>query len=121
MVSNYTDDPFKGAAVYIKDNYCIDIVEKPPQGDSKSKLNNSGIFILSKEIFEVLYTLTPSKHGEIEFTDALRNGIKSKKWKIRVLKMKKNQFRGDFGDRDTYEKLKEESTWLNELLNDKKD
>ncbi len=121
LVSNYTEDPFKGAAVYIKDNYCIDIIEKPPIGESKSNLNNSGIFILSKEIFEVLNNLVPSKRGEIEITDALRIGIKSKKWKIRVLKMKKNQFRRDFGDRDTYENLKEELTWLNELIHDKKD
>jgi dTDP-glucose pyrophosphorylase len=121
LISNYTDDPFKGAAVYIKHDYCIDIIEKPSQGESKSKFNNTGIFILSKEIFEVLSNLKPSKRGEIELTDALRIGIKSKKWKVRVLKMKKNQFRGDFGDRDTYEKLKEESTCLKELSNDKKD
>jgi NDP-sugar pyrophosphorylase family protein len=121
LVSNYTDDPFKGAAIYIKDDYCVDIVEKPPQGESKSKINNSGIFIFSKEIFKVLNTLKPSKRGEIELTDALRIGIKSKKWKVRVIKMKKNQFRGDFGDKNTYENLKDNSNWLRELVNDKND
>ncbi|MFX0023005.1 MAG: nucleotidyltransferase family protein [Candidatus Hermodarchaeota archaeon] len=121
LVSNYTNDPFKGAAVYIKDNYCLDIIEKPPRGESKSKLNNSGIFIFSKEIFEVLNTLKPSKRGEIELTDALRVGIKSKNWKVRVVKMKKNQFRGDFGDMNTYEILKEKSSWLSELVDDKND
>jgi NDP-sugar pyrophosphorylase family protein len=115
LVSNHTDDPFKGAAVYIKDNYCIDILEKPPRGESRSKLNNSGIFILSREIFTVLNKLKPSKRGEIELTDALRIGIKSKKWKVRVIKMKKNQFRGDFGDKTIYENLKQKSSWLSEL------
>ncbi len=119
LVSNYTDDPFKGAAISIKDDYCLDIVEKPPKGKSKSKLNNSGIFIFSKEIFKVLKTLEPSKRGEIELTDALKIGIKSKNWKIRVIIMKKNQFRGDFGDRNIYENLKENSSWLNELVDDR--
>ena len=54
LVANYTDDPFKGAAVYCENNYCIGIVEKPPEGKSKSNLNNGGIFIFSKEIFQVL-------------------------------------------------------------------
>ncbi len=121
LVSNYIDDPFKGAAVYIRNNYCLDIVEKPPPGESTSNLNNSGIFILSKIIFEVLNTLKPSIRGEIELTDALRFGINSRKWNIRVMKMKRNQFRGDFGDKNTYEILKDNSSWLNDLVDDKKD
>ena len=44
-----------------------------------------------------------------------------KKWKIRVIKMKKNQFRGDFGDKSTYEKLCENSNWRSELINNTKD
>ena len=121
LVSNYTNDPYLGAAVYIRNNFCLDIVEKPPKGKSKSNLNNSGIFLFSKEIFEVLNTLKPSKRGEIELTNALRIGINTRKWKIRVIKMKKNQFRGDFGDKNTYEKLKENSGWLSELVNANKD
>ena len=119
LVSNYTVDPYKGAAVYIRNNYCFDIVEKPPKGESHSKLNNSGIFIFSKEIFEVLNILKPSKRGEMELTDALRIGIECRKWKIRVIKMKKNQFRWDFGNKDTYENLRENSSWLDELVKEK--
>ena len=48
LVANYTNDPFKGAAVYSENNYCIGIVEKPPEGKSKSNLNNGGIFIFYK-------------------------------------------------------------------------
>jgi NDP-sugar pyrophosphorylase family protein len=115
LVTNYSHDPYRGAAVYIKDNYCLDIVEKPPIGQSKSNLNNCGIFIFSKEIFEILRTLKPSKRGEIELTEALRNGISLRKWKVRVIKMKKNQFRGDFGNIKSYEQLKKNSNWLSEL------
>ncbi|MFX1310155.1 MAG: nucleotidyltransferase family protein [Promethearchaeota archaeon] len=115
LVVNYTKDPYMGAAVYIKDNYCLDIVEKPPKGQSNSNFNNCGIFIFSKEIFEILNTLKPSKRGEIELTEALRIGINVRKWKVRVIKMKKNQFRADFGDKDIYEKLKINSSWLREL------
>ncbi|MCK4481361.1 MAG: glucosamine-1-phosphate N-acetyltransferase, partial [Candidatus Lokiarchaeota archaeon] len=83
----------------------------------KSNLNNCGIFIFSTEIFAVLKTLNPSKRGEIELTEAIRIGINIRKWKIRVIKMKKNQFRGDFGDIATYEKLCENSSWLSNLVN----
>jgi len=115
LVANYTKDPHKGAAVYIKNNYCTNIVEKPPKGQSKSNLNNSGIFIFSNEIFEILHSLTPTKRGEIELTDAIRFGIIKRKWKVRVIKMKRNQFRGDFGDKNVYERLIKNSSWLREL------
>ncbi len=121
LVSNYTTDPYRGGAIYCENNYLVDIIEKPPIGKSKSNLNNCGIFIFSSEIFEVLKTLKPSIRGEIELTDAVKAGINLRKWKIRVIKMKKNQFRGDFGDKSTYEKLCENSNWLNELSNNTKD
>ncbi|MFW9999146.1 MAG: nucleotidyltransferase family protein [Candidatus Hodarchaeota archaeon] len=121
LVANYTRDPYKGGAIYCKNDYLLDIVEKPPKGKSKSNLNNCGIFIFSSEIFEVLKTLKPSKRGEIELTDAIRNGINLRKWNIRVIKMKKNQFRGDFGNKSTYEKLSKDSNWLSELINNSKD
>ncbi len=117
LVANYTDDPYKGAVIYSKDNYCVDIIEKPPIGKSKSNLNNCGIFIFSKEIFEILNILKPSKRGEIELTEALRIGINKRKWRIRIIKMEKNQFRGDFGDKNVYERLSVNSSWLRELVN----
>ena len=117
LVANYINDPYLGAAVYIKNHYCLDIIEKPPKGQSKSNFNSCGIFILSKEIFEVLNSLKPSIRGEIELTEALKVGINKRAWKIRVIKMRKNQFRGDFGDLATYEKLSEDTSWLKEFTN----
>ena len=59
--------------------------------------------------------LKPTERGEIELTDAIQYGIKERNWKFRVIKMARNQFRGDFGDKDIYEQLKTDSTWLKEL------
>ncbi|MFW9973032.1 MAG: sugar phosphate nucleotidyltransferase, partial [Candidatus Odinarchaeota archaeon] len=118
LVTNYTNDPYLGAAVYVKNNFCVDIVEKPPHGKSLSNLNNSGIFILSKEIFNILNSIKPSKREEIELTNAIKLGINRRNWKIRVIKMKKNQFRGDFGNKMIYEKLREKKSWLRDLVKD---
>ncbi|MFX1366078.1 MAG: nucleotidyltransferase family protein [Promethearchaeota archaeon] len=115
LVANYTEDPYKGSALYCRDNFLINILEKPSKGKSQTNLNNCGIFILSTEIFETLKTLKPSKRGEIELTDALNFGILERKWKVRVIKMEKNQFRGDFGDIKVYEQLNKDSSWLKEL------
>jgi NDP-sugar pyrophosphorylase family protein len=116
LVTNYTEDTSQGAAVVCQDDYCLDIIEKPPQGTIDSKLNNSGIFILSTEIFQVLKKLKPSSRGEIELPQALSLGIHTKNWKIRVLKMKNNQFRADIGNLKIYEKLKENNNWIKKLL-----
>ena len=112
LVTNYSDDPHHGAAIYCDGPYCLNIVEKPPKGSSESQLNNCGVFILSTKIFEILKELKPSRRGEIELPEAISIGIKKEKWKVRVLKMDKNQFRGDLGNLEVYEKLKKDSRWL---------
>ena len=101
-----------GAAIYCDDGILTNIIEKPPRGSSKTNFNNCGVFIFSKEIFDVLKTLTPSKRGEIEVPNALLKGIKERNWKIRVLKMERNQFKGEIGAKEKYEQLKDDSSWL---------
>ena len=115
LVANYTDNPFKGAAVYSENNYCMGIVEKPPEGKPNSNLNNCGIFIFSTEIFKIIKRLRPSERGEIELTDGINYGIKERKWKVRIIKMEKDQFRGDFGDVKVYEQLNKDIKWVEEL------
>jgi bifunctional UDP-N-acetylglucosamine pyrophosphorylase/glucosamine-1-phosphate N-acetyltransferase len=115
LVANYTDDPSKGAAIHSINKYCDSIIEKPKKDEAKSNLNNCGVFILHKMIFKELKNLKPSKRGEIELTDALQNGITEKKWKIRLMKMEKGEFRADFGDKEIYELLVKDSTWLEQL------
>jgi len=113
LTTNFSDDPHRGAAIYRDGSYCLKIIEKPPRGKSGSKLNNSGIFILSTEIFEILKKLEPSKRGEIELPEAISIGMNKRNWKVRVLEMEKGQFRGDLGNKKDYEKLKSDSSWLN--------
>jgi dTDP-glucose pyrophosphorylase len=115
LVANYTNDPHKGAAVYYENEFCTSIIEKPSLGKSKANLNNTGVFIFSKEIFNVLRTIKPSARGEIELTEAINSGIQRKNWKVRLLIMKKTQFRGDFGDIRVYERLIKEKKWLDKL------
>jgi NDP-sugar pyrophosphorylase family protein len=115
LVANYTEDPYLGAAIYCDDSMLTNIIEKPPKGTSKTNLNNCGVFIFSNEIFEVLKTLIPSERGEIEVPNAILNGLKERKWKVRVIKMEKNQFKGDIGAKEKFERLKEDSSWLHLL------
>ena len=112
LVANYTEDPYLGAAIYCDDLILTNIIEKPPRGSSKTNFNNCGVFIFSKEIFDVLKTLTPSERGEIEVPNALLKGIEERNWKIRVIKMDKNQFKGDIGAKEKYEQLKDNPNWL---------
>ncbi len=115
LVANYAKDPYKGGAVYYKGKYCTRVIEKPLEGKSKSELNNCGIFIFSKEIFNVLKKLKPLQRREIELTDAINYGMLKQKWKVRVIKMGKHQFRGDFGDKKVYEQLIKDNNWLKDL------
>ncbi|MCK4285409.1 MAG: nucleotidyltransferase family protein [Candidatus Lokiarchaeota archaeon] len=115
LVTNYTDDPYKGGAVDCEGKYCIEVKEKPTKGKSGSNLNNCGIFVFSKKVFDVLKELKPSKRGEIELTEAINYGITKQNWKVRVIKMAKDQFRGDFGDIKVYEQLNKDTDWLRKL------
>jgi NDP-sugar pyrophosphorylase family protein len=112
LTTNYTEDPHLGAAVYTEGDYCIKIIEKPPKGKSKSNLNNTGLFILPKQIFEIIEIIEPSKRGEIELPEAISKGIKDKNWKVRILRMDDTQFRGDIGKKFEYEQLLNDKTWL---------
>ena len=112
LVANYTDDPYLGAAIYSEGNTCTNIIEKPPIGTSKTNLNNCGVFIFSKNIFNVLRNLSPSERDEIEVPKALLRGIKEYNWKVGVVKMEKNQFRVDLGVKQIYEQLRDDSLWL---------
>jgi NDP-sugar pyrophosphorylase family protein len=115
LVANYTDDPYLGAAIYSEGNICTNIIEKPPIGTSKTNLNNCGVFIFSKNIFNVLRNLSPSERGEIEVPKALLKGIKEHTWKVGVVKMGKNQFRVDLGVKEIYEQLRDDPSWLHFL------
>ncbi len=115
LVSNYLENIQKGCSLITDNEYLVNMIEKPPPHKKFPCWNNSGLFILSKNIFGVLKSLKTSKRGEIELPAAILTGIRERNWKVRVLKMNKNQFRGDFGDIKEYERLKEDKKWITEL------
>jgi NDP-sugar pyrophosphorylase family protein len=115
LVSNYLANIQKGCSIITHKGYLINMVEKPSPQNGFPNWNNCGLFIFSKEIFSALKTINPSKRGEKELPDAILTGVQDKNWKVRVLKMDKNQFRGDFGDIKDYERLNNEKEWLTEL------
>jgi bifunctional UDP-N-acetylglucosamine pyrophosphorylase/glucosamine-1-phosphate N-acetyltransferase len=59
--------------------YLKRIVEKPKKYKIKTNFANAGIFILSKNIFEKLLQISPSKRGELELTDAISLLLKDHK------------------------------------------
>jgi UTP--glucose-1-phosphate uridylyltransferase len=54
-----------------------DMVEKPPQGSSPSKLAIIGRYILTPDIFELLRNTAAGAGGEIQITDALKAQIRT--------------------------------------------
>lgn len=115
LVANPTNDPYRGAAIYYENDYVTEIIEKPPKGTSKSKLNNSGIFILSPEIFQILRNTPESIRGEVELTEAIKLGILHQNLKFRLIIVKEHQIRKDLGDIKDYEELMNTTKWLEKL------
>jgi NDP-sugar pyrophosphorylase family protein len=69
---NYVDDPWEGAAVYVRDGFIDKIIEKPAQGASTTNYNNAGLFVFRPDVFDRLRECVPSARGEIEMPDAIQ-------------------------------------------------
>ncbi len=65
------DDPWQGAAVYVDRGRITQIIEKPPQGTSKTPWNSAGFYCFRPEIFKYLAALKPSIRNEYELTSAI--------------------------------------------------
>jgi UDP-N-acetylglucosamine diphosphorylase / glucose-1-phosphate thymidylyltransferase / UDP-N-acetylgalactosamine diphosphorylase / glucosamine-1-phosphate N-acetyltransferase / galactosamine-1-phosphate N-acetyltransferase len=71
LALNWVEDPATGAAVYLDGQGRVTrIVEKPPQGQSHTHWNQSGVFVFSPVVFDYTARLVPSARGEYELTDA---------------------------------------------------
>lgn len=112
LTTNYLENISKGCAIQCEENYCVEMIEKPSPEDQTTSLNNCGIFILSTKIFKELKKLELSDRGELELPVALSKGINEHNWKVRIIRLKKGEFRGDFGDKSEYERLRDNSDWL---------
>lgn len=73
---NWVEDPYEGAAVYVKDGHVEGIEEKPPKGTATTHFNNAGLFVYTPAFFARLRKLTPSSRGEIELPDAVQGMIR---------------------------------------------
>ena len=69
---NWVDDPWRGAAVYLREDSSIQrIQEKPAQGTSGTNWNNAGLFIFPPTIFDYAAQILPSARGEYELPDVM--------------------------------------------------
>ena len=72
LAVNYVDDPWEGAAVYVRDGYVERIVEKPPRGTATTNYNNAGLFVFSAELLDLLKRTERSERGELEVPSAIQ-------------------------------------------------
>jgi NDP-sugar pyrophosphorylase family protein len=97
---NSTEDPFRGAAVYVDEKLrVIRLIEKPPRGTSETRWNNAGIFVFTPSIFEYAERLPPSPRGEYELPQAVAAMIEDNRY-VRALPI-----RGFWSDLGTPEDL----------------
>ena len=94
------DDPRRFGVVLVKDNYIIDLEEKPD--NPKTNLAICGIYYIKdsnklKEAIEILYKRSIKTKGEYQLTDALK--ILVENYKIRTLEIDEWQ---DCGKIETY-------------------
>ena len=60
MAINQVEDPYNGCAVYLdKQNYVVQIIEKPMKGSSNTTWNGAGLFLLDQMIFSFLKDTQP--------------------------------------------------------------
>lgn len=77
------DEPRRyGIAVLDVNGEIVDVEEKPQ--NPKSNLAITGIYLFTPAIFEMIDLIHPSARGELEITDAIREMVKSVKYKVVV-------------------------------------
>lgn len=62
----------KGVKIEPRTHQLQDIVEKPKVEEAPSDLTIVGKYVITKEVFDALETVTPGKDGEIRLADALK-------------------------------------------------
>ena len=69
---NWVDDPYRGSAVYVDDDFkIVHIDEKPAQGTATTHWNSAGLFVFDPLIFKYTGSIKPSARGEYEMPDAI--------------------------------------------------
>lgn len=77
LAVNAVDDPWRGAAVYVDDDWRVERVEeKPPPGTSTTGWNNAGIMAFAPLVFDYARRLPPSPRGEYELPQAVAQMVR---------------------------------------------
>lgn len=72
LALNWVEDPYRGGAVYVRDDGRIEkIVEKPPQGTAGTHWLNAGIGVASPVMLDYVARVPLSPRGEYEIPDAI--------------------------------------------------
>jgi dTDP-glucose pyrophosphorylase len=72
LAVNEVEDPWRGAAVYVDDEWRVQrIEEKPARGTSRTGWNNAGIQMLTPLALDYARRLAPSARGEYELPQAI--------------------------------------------------
>ncbi len=100
---NWVDDPSEGGAVYIKEDGLVKkLVEKPPQGSSKTNWNSAGLFIFSPILFKYLKKISKSERGEYEISHAINLMINDG---VDISSFKIDSYWQDIGTPEDYEHI----------------
>lgn len=72
LAVNRVDDPWEGAAVYVREGHVERIIEKPERGTSTTQFNNAGLFVFGPALLEKLRGTEVSERGELEVPSAIQ-------------------------------------------------
>jgi len=77
LAVNPVDDPWRGAAVYVDDEWRVTrIDEKPPRGTARTGWNNAGVLMLTPLALAYGRRLGPSARGEYELPQAIAQMVR---------------------------------------------
>ena len=72
LAVNEMDDPWRGAAVYVDDQWRVTkLEEKPPRGTATTRWNNAGLFVFDPIVWRYVAMLPASARGEYELPQAI--------------------------------------------------
>lgn len=78
LAVNAVADPWRGAAVYVRDDWRVTrLVEKPPRGGSQTPWNNAGVMVFAPRALDYARRLPPSVRGEYELPQAVAEMVRA--------------------------------------------
>lgn len=80
LAVNQVNDPWRGAAVYVDDDWRVHrLEEKPPRGTSTTTWNNAGIMMLTPLAIDYARRVGASARGEYELPQAIAQMVRDQR------------------------------------------